>query len=204
MGSNKLSGRQSPAHFFHNRGTPQAKSGLVVGPPSVGGGPPRPLRAAEFLKQRVVLFFTVEGTPVPQPRFNPRGFMPKTAHPWKHQVRAAAKLELLCDPALTGAVPRAEVPFGVHVIFYFDRPKKHFRTGKFSGMLKPNAPTRHFHKPDEDNLRKAVLDALGTFDGLPPLVWADDGQVCGGGQSKFWADPPQKARAEVLIVELNP
>ena len=38
--------------------------------------------------------------------------------------------------------------------------KSDFRTGKFAGELKPNAPTVHTVKPDIDNLEKFVLDAL--------------------------------------------
>ncbi len=44
--------------------------------------------------------------------------------------------------------------------FTMPRPKSHYRTGKFAGLLKDTAPDRHISKPDTDNLVKYVLDVL--------------------------------------------
>ena len=40
------------------------------------------------------------------------------------------------------------------------RPKRHYRKGKFSHVLKDDSPVFHISKPDCDNLSKAVLDAM--------------------------------------------
>jgi Holliday junction resolvase RusA-like endonuclease len=48
----------------------------------------------------------------------------------------------------------------LRLIFYMPRPKNHYRTGKFSELLKDSAPSFHTKKPDVDNLSKAVLDAM--------------------------------------------
>ena len=48
----------------------------------------------------------------------------------------------------------------LRLIFYMPRPKSHYRTGKFSHILKDSAPSFHTKKPDVDNLSKAVLDAM--------------------------------------------
>lgn len=81
-------------------------------------------------------------------------------------------------------------PLRVDITFYFARPKNHFRTGKFAGILKPNAPTWHISRPDRDNLDKLILDALsGKF-------WINDSIVCDGRLRKFYDEKP---RTEIVI-----
>ena len=46
------------------------------------------------------------------------------------------------------------------ITFYFPRPKSHYRTGKYSHLLKANARAFHSVKPDIDNLVKFYLDTL--------------------------------------------
>ena len=49
----------------------------------------------------------------------------------------------------------------VNLNFYMQRPKSHYRTGKYSHLLKPQAPRScHSIKPDLDNLIKFVLDSI--------------------------------------------
>tara|TARA_R110002033_G_scaffold136457_2_gene175948 strand:- start:1107 stop:1514 length:408 start_codon:yes stop_codon:yes gene_type:complete len=63
-------------------------------------------------------------------------------------------------------------PISMLLEFYMDRPKAHYRTGKYSHILKDNAPTWHTSRGDIDNYVKLVLDALnGVF-------YNDDSQVC--------------------------
>jgi Holliday junction resolvase RusA-like endonuclease len=50
-------------------------------------------------------------------------------------------------------------------------------------------------KPDDDNYRKLVLDALNGF------FWHDDAQVCGGSSFKIYGAP---ARTLVRIYQLGP
>ncbi len=59
-------------------------------------------------------------------------------------------------------------PISIDVNCYFQRPKSHYRTGKYSHLLKPNFPIYHISTPDCDNLVKFICDALnGVF-------WRDD------------------------------
>lgn len=50
-------------------------------------------------------------------------------------------------------------------------------------------------KPDDDNYRKLVLDALNE------MFWHDDGQICGGESYKIYGDTP---RTFVRIRQLGP
>ena len=55
--------------------------------------------------------------------------------------------------------------------FSMPYPKKYYRTGKFKGQLKANAPVKFINRPDIDNLLKFVLDAGNK------ILWHDDCQV---------------------------
>ena len=52
------------------------------------------------------------------------------------------------------------------------------------------APFWHTQRPDADNLAKSTLDALGSWSGLPPLLWVDDAQVAVATVTKLWAAEP--------------
>ena len=58
--------------------------------------------------------------------------------------------------------PKLPIKGAIEMFLYFamPRPKSHYRTGKFAGLLKDTAPDRHISKPDTDNLVKYVLDVL--------------------------------------------
>ena len=63
--------------------------------------------------------------------------------------------------------PIAEA-IALSLVFTIKRPKSHYRAGKYSDILRDDAPIVHISKPDIDNLVKFVLDALnGAF-------WKDD------------------------------
>ncbi len=62
-------------------------------------------------------------------------------------------------------------PVNIHILFYFKRPKSHYRTGKYCKELKKDVPFCHITKPDVDNLAKFVLD------GLTGVLYKDDNQV---------------------------
>ncbi len=72
-----------------------------------------------------------------------------------------------------GKVP--ERPFdgllSVEVIFFLPRPKSHFRTGKYSGILRDSAPKYPMTKPDLTKLWRSTEDALTG------LLWKDDAQI---------------------------
>ena len=50
-------------------------------------------------------------------------------------------------------------------------PKKWFRTGKFAGQLKNNAPVIYTKKPDIDNMLKFIMDSGNN------VIWHDDCQI---------------------------
>lgn len=158
-----------------------------------------------------MIYFDVNGDPAASPRpravlmgkiqmktARVRMYVPSSADAWKHQVRAAAA------KALTGwTLFPPGVAVEVHLAFRLARPQSHFRSGRFSAMLRADAPRHHTQKPDRDNLEKAVIDALGNFAGLPPLVWCDDCQVVAGPIRKRWADPGEPPGVAVAIWEFQ-
>ena len=88
---------------------------------------------------------------------------------WRHDVRVYSRQQY------TGSVITG--PVFVEMIFYMPRPKGHYRTGKFAGELKPNAPVYCSTTPDVDKLCRSTLDGLSTATG--GCVLADDNLVVG-------------------------
>ena len=74
-------------------------------------------------------------------------------------------------------------PMHVELVFRLPRPKAHYRTGKFSHILKDSAPGDHQSRCDLDNISKVVLDKI-TRSGY----WVDDSQVVFLSASKCWSD----------------
>ena len=154
-----------------------------------------------------MIYFDVHGDPVASPRpravamgegKRARVYVPSSADAWKHQVRTAA------GAALAGwTLFPPGVAVEVHLAFRFARPRSHLRGGKFSGMLKADAPRQHTQVPDRDNIEKAVLDALGDFAGLPPLIWCNDCQIVAGRTTKRWALPGEPPGVAVAIWEFQ-
>jgi Holliday junction resolvase RusA-like endonuclease len=81
--------------------------------------------------------------------------------------RAYAKLKAT---QMCGQSQRIEKPNAVLVtaVFYFDRPKKHFRA---NGTLRDDAPAFHVARPDAEKLMRALLDAITG------VCFHDDSQV---------------------------
>ncbi len=92
--------------------------------------------------------------------------------------------EKVVDEYLGKSTELIATPLRVDMTFYMPRPKKHYRTGKYSHILRDDAPKMwHTNKPDRDNLEKAVLDCM-TKSGLIK----DDCLVCTGNIQKKWAN----------------
>lgn len=92
---------------------------------------------------------------------------------WKERVRGEAALH--CDEMVLG-------PVVLSMVFSLERPKSHYRTGRFAGELKQNAPILHAQPPDLDKLARAVCDALTG------VVYLDDGQVASIVAVKMWVE----------------
>ena len=125
----------------------------------------------------------VEGNPKPQsrPRVSVRagrGFAynadSKDMKAWKKALDAA--LAEIPDRGLDG-------PMHVELAFRLPRPKSHYRTGKFSHLLKDSAPGDHQSRADLDNLAKVVLDKITRSE-----YWLDDNQVVSLAVTKRWND----------------
>jgi Holliday junction resolvase RusA-like endonuclease len=122
--------------------------------------------------------FFVAGDPKGQPRprafamnmgggkFSARVFDSGTAEGWKSLIASAARPHVPAAPMLG--------PVRVYASFTFARPKAHYRGGKFTALIREDAPAWHLAKPDADNCIKALLDALTQMGGF----WRDDSQVC--------------------------
>tara|TARA_Y100000590_G_C15735889_1_gene1018528 strand:- start:3740 stop:4150 length:411 start_codon:yes stop_codon:yes gene_type:complete len=80
-------------------------------------------------------------------------------------------------------------------IFYFQRPKNHFRSGKYSHLLK-DAYKDVIYKgsiPDLDNCVKLIADII------QPQMICDDSQICMLQAEKMYSTDP---RTEVVIQEI--
>lgn len=139
------------------------------------------------------LRFRVVGAPGPQgsKRHVGKGVMvesSKLVKPWRQDVVAAATKAA----AEQGWHPPREVR--VVAVFTFRRPQHHYRTGKFSHELRPNAPVWHANQPDLDKLARSTLDALTTAG-----VIGDDAHVCDLHPMKIWANAGEAVGAYIVI-----
>ena len=125
----------------------------------------------------------IAGTPKAQPRArrSKQGGMydPGDAKAWKELVALAMKANKP-DRLFWG-------PLKMEVVFYMPRPKN--RQGD----------VWHYVKPDEDNMWKAVKDAI-TKAGC---VWHDDCQVSWGDIKKVYTKPGLPVGCRITISELE-
>ena len=77
------------------------------------------------------------------------------------------------------------------------RPKNHYRTGKFAGLVKDAwQKISHTKKPDIDNLIKFVMDSLSGINGF----FLDDNQIVSIYAEKIFSDDP---KTEILIADAD-
>ena len=84
----------------------------------------------------------------------------------------------------------------IKLIFYMPRPKNHYRTGKYSHLLKDSCKDIIYHSivPDLDNLIKLLFDCISGTD----RMICDDSQICILQAEKLYGSE----RTEVTIEEL--
>ncbi len=83
-----------------------------------------------------------------------------------------------------GARMPLEGPVALSLLFYFERPLGHYRSGKYSQDIKAGMPLLHTGKPDSDKVARNVGDALkgtvlwpkGERDGRR-IIYRDDSQA---------------------------
>jgi Holliday junction resolvase RusA-like endonuclease len=133
---------------------------------------------------------TVLGEPKPQARHRhfTRGTFSGTYDPSKDKKESFASI-------LQSQAPKEPItaPISLELIFYFSRPKNHFKTGKNSEMLKDSAPDWHSRRPDIDNLVKFVQDSLNK------IYYKDDALICQLIAKKFYSSTP---RTEIILTVL--
>lgn len=75
-------------------------------------------------------------------------------------------------------------PLRVRVEFVFTRPKHHYGTGRYAGVVKRSAPIHHTTRPDADNCLKLVFDALNG------VYWRDDALIASLTATKRYGEAP--------------
>lgn len=109
---------------------------------------------------------------------------------WKESVASQARAWM------RGAVPftcALEVSF----TFWLLRPKNHYRTGKYSHLLRDDSPEHHVVRPD------ALKYARSTEDALTGIVWADDSQNVIISSCKRYAEQGEQEGVTVKITILE-
>ncbi len=151
-------------------------------------------------QQSTVVEFRVFGLPGPQgsKRHVGRGIMLESSpkvKPWRQDVMATS------GRAYKGAV--ITDPVRLEVDFFFPRPKSHYRTGKYSDLLRADAPLYAFsHKQgDLDKLLRSTIDALSFVTG--GCVIRDDCLVVSISSTKQYANEvnPPGAAIKVLLMQ---
>lgn len=120
-----------------------------------------------------MVVITVHGVPAPQGSKNVNRYgatyeVSKRVKPWREAVKFAA-LEVT---GRTAGWEPMDGPLSLAAVFYFDRPKSHYRTGRNAHLLRDAAPAYPQGAPDLSKLIRSTEDAL-TDAG----VWKDDARV---------------------------
>ena len=111
---------------------------------------------------------------------------------WRNQCAEAA-LAAVCGAGPRPPLIRGPVAMTVH--FIRARPKGHYRTGRYSHLLKDASPEYPIVAPDVSKLVRAVEDAIKG------VIWGDDSQVVNHVASKRYG---QRFETEVIISEILP
>lgn len=154
-----------------------------------------------------VLAFNVNGTPAPQG--SKKGFATKKGgqytgkvsmsesskkvKPWRAAVADAAKVAIENVMTFDDWEPYAG-PVRVTIRIRIQRPKHHYRTGRYSHLLRDNAPDFVITTPDTDKVCRSTFDAL-TEAG----VIIDDRIIAQLDASKVYCDRTDPAGAYISV-----
>ena len=125
-----------------------------------------------------------------RPRFgvvagHAHAFTPAETRRWEAQLAGLAQAQL--PPSII------EGPVRVDILAVMPRTKELLAQSKRTGEWKHGVGLLwHTSRPDSDNIRKAVLDALKSF-------WRDDSLVCSGDTMKVYAEATGRSRVVVRI-----
>lgn len=155
-------------------------------------------RAGQMVMLRSVVI-NVSGAPAPQgsKSIGRNGNVyesSKFVGPWRAAVKAAALLAV--------RTPFAG-PVHVSLLFRLERPKGHYRTGRYAHLLRDDAPQYPDGYPDLDKLCRSTLDGLTAG-----RAWGDDSQAVRITAVKTYAERSQhvqqKTGCTVTITECAP
>ena len=149
-----------------------------------------------------VLVFNVKGIPAPQGSKKHVGNgrmveMSKKLKPWRAAVIDAATHAIGAIGLFDDWEPYTG-PVHVTVEFRFTRPASHYRTGRFSHLLKDDAPDFVITTPDVDKTCRSTLDAL-----TQARVITDDKLVARLIATKVYCDRTDPAGATIMIRPLT-
>lgn len=133
-----------------------------------------------------MILIRVHGKPAPQgskTKTRYGGFRESSTAlgPWRDAVRTETQRAILEQD---DEPYRAGEPVEVSILFLFNRPKDHYRTGRYAHLLRGDAPQRPAGGPDGDKLARAIFDAITQGGAL-----ADDKQVADFRVSKDYVRP---------------
>ena len=145
-----------------------------------------------------VLVFNVKGIPAPQGSKKHVGNgrmveMSKKLKPWRAAVIDAATHAIGAIGLFDDWEPYTG-PVHVTVEFRFTRPASHYRTGRFSHLLRDDAPDFVITTPDVDKTCRSTLDAL-----TQARVITDDKLVARLIATKVYCDRTDPAGATIMI-----
>lgn len=93
-------------------------------------------------------------------------------------------------------------PVRAEIDFFFARPKSHYRSGKYSDQLKPNAPIYAFShgQGDLDKLLRSTIDGLSFVTG--GCIIRDDCLVVSIASTKQYANDVSPPGAAIKVIGL--
>jgi crossover junction endodeoxyribonuclease RusA len=146
----------------------------------------------------VNLSLTVVGQPAPQgsKRHVGNGVMVESSaarvKSWREDVRAAALAAIpeQCWEQATG-------PVEARLVFGFQRPKSHYRTGKNASEIRADAPMLHAQQPDLDKLIRSTCDALVSAGAI-----RDDKLIAKFDAIKVWHEAPSCALITITPLDV--
>ena len=135
--------------------------------------------------------FTVFGTPQALTRHR----VARSGHMYDPSVQDKKAFSL--QASVYAPKELIEKPLSIILLFYFKRPKSHFRTGKYSHLIKNGMESRWMvGSKDLDNLVKLVCDSLqGIF-------YKNDSLICHIETKKLYCADGDEPRTVVGIEQL--
>jgi len=145
--------------------------------------------------------FEVNGRPLTQGSMTPIRNRHTGAIFMKHKKGLVEWRHLIGDVAFHAMKAKSynvtSGPVKLHVKALMVRPKRHYRTGKYSDVLRDDAPKYHIQAPDGDKLMRAVMDALTD------IVYRDDSQVYDEHLVKEWIGREETPGIIVSVVMIE-